>query len=930
MLDIRELSITETKPAIAILVKGKLSISQIQHDLVLPLRTKNITNDLYVSSLSAKGKKPLVAEVKSHCQQMLPALSQLGVTMLLVTDSTYFGVMTGIKAKPAEYEGFAFPCVIQGYEHMTCILGVHPYVCLINPDRYTDQDYALETIKRYLTGKYKHPGSNVIHYEAYPESVSEISQWLDHLLEYPELTCDIETLSLKHIYAGLGTISFAWSKHEGIAFSVSMNRSYEEAVEILKLLNQFFTKYQGKLTYHNAGYDVKQLIYMLFMKTPWDYEGLLYGLEVMTRNIDDTKIISYLATNSAAGNRLGLKQQAKEFLGKYSEKDIEDITKIPLPQLLQYNLKDCLGTWYTKEKNYPIMVADQQESVYFDVFKPAIKQIIQMELTGLPVNPHRVMEVDDELTTYQNSQLEAIQQHPVVLRFMEESEIPALVVAKNAEYKKKVIDSSYFVDRVFNPNSNAQLSRLLFEFIGFEVTSYTPAKQPSTDRDALTELYAKALELGEQSIADLVKAIMEFTKVNKVVTAFIPAFRDAFLFPDNIARVFGSFNLGGTVSGRLSSCLVGETKVQCKDGTKRLDEIQKGTLVLTHTGRYKSVLNVFDNKEHFVYLITLSDGKTLTCTSNHRLLTEYGFLSLEDMYNESAAQIRRRIITGNAGSFNSLPHIAIKPAKTNSAGKICKNSRSILHTSIPRRTQEKKNILKATNAKRTFGKCVTKRATYLYRKHIFKFGRNSENFKGTSSYIKTVYTRTNWRNRISKNIWIKEILSENQSNSEMPYSDSKILYRKICRPSRIYISSNSLLDEKRKQIFLRASSSNTKTIRARRIACRLGGTPYKWGQNRQSNRQLSSNDCSGAYDTPCRMYTPIIKIDYVGVRRVYDLEIAEDHCYLANDIYVHNSNPNLQNIPSNSTHAKLIKSCVQAPEGWLFVGLDFALTQWRK
>ena len=172
MLDIRELSITETKPAIAILVKGKISISQIQHDLVLPLRTKNITNDLYISSLHAKGKKPLVVEVKSHCQQMLPALSKLGVTTLLVTDSTYFGVMTGIKAKPAEYEGFAFTCVIQGYEHMTCILGVHPYVCLINPDRYTDQDYALETVKRYLTGKYKHPGSDVIHYEAYPEAVS--------------------------------------------------------------------------------------------------------------------------------------------------------------------------------------------------------------------------------------------------------------------------------------------------------------------------------------------------------------------------------------------------------------------------------------------------------------------------------------------------------------------------------------------------------------------------------------------------------------------------------------------------------------------------------------------------------------------------------------------------------------------------------------
>ena len=28
--------------------------------------------------------------------------------------------------------------------------------------------------------------------------------------------------------------------------------------------------------------------------------------------------------------------------------------------------------------------------------------------------------------------------------------------------------------------------------------------------------------------------------------------------------------------------------------------------------------------------------------------------------------------------------------------------------------------------------------------------------------------------------------------------------------------------------------------------------------------------------------------------------------------------------PSNSKYGKLIKSCVQAPDGWLFVGLDFA------
>jgi DNA polymerase-1 len=36
------------------------------------------------------------------------------------------------------------------------------------------------------------------------------------------------------------------------------------------------------------------------------------------------------------------------------------------------------------------------------------------------------------------------------------------------------------------------------------------------------------------------------------------------------------------------------------------------------------------------------------------------------------------------------------------------------------------------------------------------------------------------------------------------------------------------------------------------------------------------------------------------------------------------SDPNLQNLPANSKYAKLIKSAFQAPDGWLFAGLDFA------
>ena len=67
----------------------------------------------------------------------------------------------------------------------------------------------------------------------------------------------------------------------------------------------------------------------------------------------------------------------------------------------------------------------------------------------------------------------------------------------------------------------------------------------------------------------------------------------------------------------------------------------------------------------------------------------------------------------------------------------------------------------------------------------------------------------------------------------------------------------------------------------------------------------------------------------MGVRRVYDLEVEADHCYIANGVYVHNSNPNLQTIPSGSVFAKLIKQCFIAPVGFLFGGADFAALEDR-
>ena len=54
-------------------------------------------------------------------------------------------------------------------------------------------------------------------------------------------------------------------------------------------------------------------------------------------------------------------------------------------------------------------------------------------------------------------------------------------------------------------------------------------------------------------VKDLLKALKDFKDVDKILNTFIKALEGAALGKDGWHYLFGNFNLGGTVSGRLSS-----------------------------------------------------------------------------------------------------------------------------------------------------------------------------------------------------------------------------------------------------------------------------------------------------------------------------------------------------------------------------------------
>lgn len=510
--------------------------------------------DLHQSETS---KKTPAKEQKQYIEEELaPVLTRLGVEYIVVTDSDYFKTLT--KAPKVEVNlGYVLPCVFGPWK---VVYAPNYRQIFFDPDKIKAKiALGLEAVLKDRQGDYQTPGTSIIHFAAYPQSPEEIEEWLERLVvENRPLTCDIETFSLKHHSSGIGTITFCWSQHEGIAFPVDYApiAGATEApfgiqtlnVRVRKALLSFFQRFNNKITYHGVTFDAYILIYQLFMKDLLDTEGLLTGLEVMLKNWDCTKLITYLATNSCAGNVLRLKAQAQEFAGNYAVDEIEDITRVPLPKLLEYNLVDGLSTWFVREKHWQTMVDDEQLDLYEGLFKDTTVDIIQMQLTGMPVNIETAKKVNVQLAEELAAARAQIMGSPIIAEYTQRLN-ERWVSERNAVLKKKRVTLADAKEE-FNPNSDPQMRELLFDMLGLPVINLTKSKLPSTDGESIEALLNRATE---PRVLELLQAFQLYAIINTLTTNFMPAILGSVQASDGWHYLFGNFNLGGTLSGRLSS-----------------------------------------------------------------------------------------------------------------------------------------------------------------------------------------------------------------------------------------------------------------------------------------------------------------------------------------------------------------------------------------
>jgi len=353
------------------------------------------------------------------------------------------------------------------------------------------------------------------------ETLAYDLNWLDS-----DLSLDLETTGLHPKRDKIVAFSIGVSKEEAIALPFKGNR---------ELLEKIIKEGTGKLIIHNAAFDLSFLVQEFF---PNDW---ITPYQVLFPRVEDTKLIAWLSLNSVVRPDLSLKALAQPYLGDWSQ-GVEH-TGIITDKYLQYAKKDAQAVWYVYEQ-YSV---DGQEYLYEEILKPALFDVVQMQLTGLPLDMDRVHQAEVDLIVIQDALHDKIKQHPII-----QSRTRALreewVISTNKKLKKKRV--TYGDAQVeFNPKSSVQLRELLYGVLRLPVPEVTKKGLPSTSQDSLKTLKEST---DREDIKELLTHILSWAENEKMLNTYFPVFKEAWSEAGH-HFLMGHFNLGGTVSGRLSS-----------------------------------------------------------------------------------------------------------------------------------------------------------------------------------------------------------------------------------------------------------------------------------------------------------------------------------------------------------------------------------------
>lgn len=527
----------------AILLKStSLRDKELKDFYLKPLEKLGITSDqITFIGIPAQGKKFVAGPTKEHLANIASGLKNIGIKTILVANSDLYKYIRKV-TKVAPFYGEIEQGKLEGFEDINVILSIDWYATYYNDSLVFKLDNSLKTLALHNNGPFNFT-KDIIHNGLYINQTHRLSEELAKLHNYDEIWVDVETTGLRYETCDLLTIGFSTDKHNGFAFEFTPHFNQTN----FQTLKSFFQNYTGVMNFWNVLYDVKVLIFQLFMDDLQDWHGMYEGL-LAFENVEDIQLVAYLCLNSTQENPLDLKINTFEFTGNYAE-DVTDATLVDIDDLLVYNLKDCLATAYAKEKYWQQMIDDNQYEVYQNIIRASIPVLLVMMFVGMPMDEIEINVRSKELSDLMHRTVARLRQHPKVQRAVMNLRRKK-VIEDNKELKTKIRVLSE-IKMEFNPGSPNHVRELLYQVYRKPVMFTTTTGLPSTDKVAIQAMQQTYSD--DEDFIRVLEDLRTYSNISIILSTFVSAFINYGIPYGDRLWIHGNLRLGGTQSGRLSS-----------------------------------------------------------------------------------------------------------------------------------------------------------------------------------------------------------------------------------------------------------------------------------------------------------------------------------------------------------------------------------------
>ncbi len=440
--------------------------------------------------------KPQVREAINRCRsRVIEEIKSSGATLVLALGNIALHSLTGdFDLKITKVQG---QIITSQYLPGVNILAViHPSAVIRSPGNYKVFMSAMHYGGQLFRGaEIKDPG--VVKYQIV-DTENKLNQAIAYLESREDniVAADIETTGLSALSDKVLVLGIAYDYNRVLIFPPDMITS--------RILNM-----QATWVWQNGKFDTS------FISAPFN---------------EDILLMSY-ALNEQGGFH-DLEQMASRELGAepYKFKVREKIGKAGFGALPKEDLYQRVATDadYTRQLYFKYLPRIKQdpdlERLYYNLLLPASEFLRRVQLRGIYVN----------VSLLQQFRVEYEQ----IVEQLKNDLIDQAMPYWNPQ-RYKMMTGAKTAPEIFNPGSTKQVAWLLFDVL--RLKHNLRGKKRSTDAEVLEELK------GKHKIVD---AMLEYRAVAKELSTYIIGIADR-LGPDG--RIHTTFNLHGTVTGRLSS-----------------------------------------------------------------------------------------------------------------------------------------------------------------------------------------------------------------------------------------------------------------------------------------------------------------------------------------------------------------------------------------